>query len=356
MAAQEETADTTAASLPTDVSAHYVLVTPGETASSILGHAAIRMSCPSQGLDYCFTIKTPEIREEVIDMLFGHLRIGLVPEETSHFRQTYMKEGRGIIEYRLALSLDDTRRLWQQLDGQVARGLYLDLDYVNNSCTQVAIDQLYEQLRTRSDLQIDEVIRKTIPVQTRREAVLRYFDQSTWWGFLLHSCYSYYPDEKVSPRRLVVMPQDAAAVFREAGLVTEETVVAKQEKSAPSSGGAWLTPLLASALFFLLCLLPFRQVDWLAVPLQILSLLLFILLSVFSHASGIGFNWLILALFPLTAPVGIVYMLCHMGDIYSLAQLLFVLGFFVRALYYLYHHRNQVKKIILFKFINHSSI
>ena len=152
------------------------------------------------------------------------------------------------------------------------------------------------------------------------------------------------------------MPQDAAAVFREAGLVTEETVVAKQEKSAPSSGGAWLTPLLVSVLFFLLCLLPFRQVDWLAAPLQILSLLLFILLSVFSHASGIGFNWLILALFPLTAPVGIVYMLCHMGDIYSLAQLLFVLGFFVRTLYYLYHHRNQVKKIILFKFINHSSI
>lgn len=356
MTAQEETADTTAASLPTDVSAYYVLVTPGETASSILGHAAIRMSCPSQGLDYCFTIKTPEIREEAFDMLFGHLRIGLVPEETAHFRQIYMGQGRGIIEYRLALSLDETRRLWQQLDEQVARGLYLDLDYVNNSCTQVAIDRLYEQLRTRSDLQIDEVICKTIPVQTRREAVLRYFDQSTWWGFFLHSCYSYYPDEKVSPRRLVVMPQDAAAVFREAGLVADETVVAKQEKSAPSSSGMWFTPLVVSVLFLLLCLLPFRQVDWLTVPLQVLSLSLFILLSMFSHASGIGFNWLILAMFPLTAPVGIVYMLCHMGDIYSLAQLLFVLGFFVRALYYLYHHLDQVKQTKIFKFINHSSI
>ena len=345
--AQEVQKDsTTEASLPTDVYAYYVVVTPGEKMSAILGHAAVRMSCPSQGLDYCFTIKTPEIKDEAIDMLFGRLRIGVVPEETEMFRQDYIKDGRGITEYRLNLTLDETRQLWQMLDEQVARGLYMNLDYVNNSCTQVSFENIYELLRVRSGMNIDQVIREAIPVKTRREAVLNYFDQSTWWGFLLHSCYSFYPDEEVSPRRLVVMPQDAAKVLKKAGVVAEETTVNRQQTTdnCQRTTGGWFTPLVASILFLLLCLLPFKQVDYVAVPLWGVLLLLFVALSIFAGSAGIGFNWLILALFPLTAPIGIIYMLFHTGDIYSLSQLLVVQAFFARALYIF--HRNKEKLTI----------
>ena len=338
--AQGAQTDSTDIALPTDVYAYYVVVTPGSSMSSILGHAAVRMSCPSAGLDYCFTIKTPEIKDEVRDMLLGHLRIGVVPEKTHLFRQDYIQQGRGITEYRLALSLDETRQLWKALDEQVARGLYLDLNYVDNSCTQVAFEELYNQMRTRNGLNIDSVITATIPLQTRREAVLQYFDQRTWWGFLLHSCYAGQPDASVSPRRMVVMPQDAAAVLRNAGLVADETVVAQQHPLPASPADRWFPPLVASVLFLVLCLLPFRQVDYLAVPLWVACFLLFSTLSLFSHSAGIGFNWLILALFPLTAPVGIIYMLCHMGDIYSLSQLLVVVAFFARAVYFAYRHRN----------------
>ena len=74
------------------------------------------------------------------------------------FRDDYIKDGRGITEYRLNLTLDETRHLWKTLDDQVARQLYLDLDYVNNGCTQVVFDGLYDLMRMRSDIQIDEVI------------------------------------------------------------------------------------------------------------------------------------------------------------------------------------------------------
>ena len=339
--AQDEQKDSTEVSLPTDVYAYYVVITPGEKMSAILGHAAVRMSCPSQGLDYCFTIKTPEVKDEAIDMLFGRLRIGVVPEETMLFRQDYMKEGRGITEYQLNLTLDETRQLWKMLDEQVSRGLYMNLDYVNNSCTQVSFENIYELLRVRSNMDIDKKILETIPVKTRREAVLNYFDQSTWWGFLLHSCYSYYPDEKVSPRRLVVMPQDAAMLLCKIGVVSEEVEIAPQKDSSSSDKG-WFTPLVASVLFFLLCLLPFRQVDYLAVPLWVLLQLLFVTLSIFASSAGIGFNGLIIALFPLTAPIGIIYMLFHMGDIYSLSQLLVVLAFFVRFVYILHRKKEML--------------
>ncbi|MBO7580592.1 MAG: DUF4105 domain-containing protein [Bacteroidaceae bacterium] len=339
--AQEGQKDSIEASLPTDVYAYYVVVTPGEKMSAILGHAAVRVSCPSAGLDYCFTIKTPEIKDEAIDMLFGRLRIGVVPEETAMFRHDYIKDGRGITEYRLNLTLDETRQLWKMLDDQVARGLYMNLDYVNNSCTQVAFENIYELLRVRSGMNIDHIISQSIPVKTRREAVLNYFDQSTWWGFLLHSCYSYHPDEEVSPRRLVVMPQDAATVLYQAGMVSEETEIAKQESPSSSKNG-WFTPLVASILFLVLCLLPFKQIDYLAVPLWVVLMLLFVALSIFASSAGIGFNWLILALFPFTAPVGIVYMLCHMGDIYSLSQLLVVLAFFTRSIYMIYRNKEKL--------------
>lgn len=82
----------------------------------------------------------PEINDEFFDILFGHLRVGLVPEQTSQFRADYLQQGRGITEYRLALTLDEARQLWQTLDGQVARGLYWDMDYVNNGCTQVIFE------------------------------------------------------------------------------------------------------------------------------------------------------------------------------------------------------------------------
>lgn len=178
--AQTEKADSAETALPVDVSAYYVEVTPGSTYASVFGHAAIRMSCPSAGLDYCFTIKTPEINDEFFDLLFGHLRVGLVPEQTSQFRADYLQQGRGITEYRLALTLDEARQLWKTLDGQVARGLYWDIDYVNNGCTQVIFEGLYDLMRQRPALKVDDVIRETLPVHTRREAVFSVLSPASW--------------------------------------------------------------------------------------------------------------------------------------------------------------------------------
>ena len=139
----------------------------------------------------------------------------------------------------------------------------------------------------------------------------------------------------------MVVPTDAAKVLEKAGLVAEETTLDPQLSTFNSQLSIfnWFTPLVASVLFLILCLLPFKQIDCVVVPLQVVVLLVFIVLWTYAGSAGIGFNWLILALFPLTAPIGIIYMICHMGDIYSLSQLLFVLAFFVRALYFI--HRKK---------------
>ncbi len=333
--AQTEKADSAETALPVDVSAYYVEVTPGSTLASVFGHAAIRMSCPSAGLDYCFTIKTPEINDEFFDILFGHLRVGLVPEQTSQFRADYLQQGRGITEYRLALTLDEARQLWQTIDGQVARGLYWDMDYVNNGCTQVIFEGLYDLMRQRPALKVDDVIRETLPMHTRREVVSPIVSPTSWLGFFLHSCYAGPIDEEVSARRLVVLPSDGAKVLEHAGLVAAKETLATPSVTPFSADHAVFTPLMAAVLFLLLCLLPYRKIDYVTLPLQAVLILLLCTLTFFSRSSGFGWNWLILALFPLTAPVAILYMLFHMGSIFSLPQLVVAVAFMIRTIYWI---------------------
>ena len=102
--AQQAEADSTKPALPTDVYAYYIVVTPGNTFTTMLGHAAIRMQCPSAGLDYCFTVKSPEIGNEFTAMTLRTLRAGLVPEKTQQFRHDYESEGRGLTQYKLNLT------------------------------------------------------------------------------------------------------------------------------------------------------------------------------------------------------------------------------------------------------------
>ncbi|MBR1668588.1 MAG: DUF4105 domain-containing protein [Bacteroidaceae bacterium] len=348
--AQESESDSVESSFPTDVYAYYMLISPGETVSSALGHAAIRMACPSAGLDYCFTIKTPEFKDELFDVLFGRLRMGLVPEETSMFYDDYMKQGRDVVAYRLGLTIDEARNLWKALDNQVARGLCWEVNYVNNGCTQVCFENLFEILDARMGNRTDSLIRAVVPFQTRRQAVEKTLGHSSWLGFFLHSCYAGPLDEPVSPRQIVAMPEDGAALLQAAGLLVEKEGFVKDRKPETSSAwdATWFTPLMASVLFLLICCMPFRQIDYVVFPLQVVLWLFFLALSFFAHSAGIGFNWLTIALFPLTAPVGIIYMLCHMGDIYSLSQLLFVVGFFIRTLY-LIKRKRLLTNILTFK-------
>ena len=346
--AQNEKNDSLETALPTDVYAYYVVVAPGETISSILGHAAIRMVCPSAGLDYCFTIKTPEFKDEFFDILFGKLRMGLVPEETVMFCDEYVKQGRGITAYRLDLTLDEVRDLWQALDSQVARGLYWNVNYVDNGCTQVCFESLFDILNNRMGTEWNHLIREAVPIQTRREAVEKTLDHSSWIGFFLHSCYTGPLDASVPLRQLVVMPEDGADLLQAAGLVVEKQVWSESSTTPMYQDETWFTPMVAAVLFLLICCVPFRQIDYVVFPLQVVSWLFFLALSLFAHSAGIGFNWLTIALFPLTAPIGIIYMLCHLGDIYSLAQLLFVLGFLVRTVYFI-RRKRLLTNILTFK-------
>ena len=151
---------------------------------------------------------------------------------------------------------------------------------------------------------------------------------------------------EVSPRRLVVVPADGAKVLEQAGLVLTKEEFSRSSVSPLPEQHTWFTPLMASVLLLLLCLVPSPKVDYVTIPLQVALLLLLVALAVFSRSSGFGWNWLILALFPLTAPLGILYMLFHMGSIFSLPQLVVAVAFLIRTLYFIQRKRDYLQHII----------
>ena len=344
-----EKADSTKQALPTDVYASYVVVTPGNTFTTMLGHAAIRMQCPSAGLDYCFTVKSPEIGNEFTAMTLRTLHAGMVPEETAQFFHDYESEGRGISEYRLNLTLDEVRLLWKQLDDEVGRGLYRRLDYIHHGCAQEVSSILFAVVQERG-INFDAIADELLPYVNRRQILARYMDCSRWKGFVGHSLYGGSPDEDVRGTDKLIMPLDLAAALQRARLVGEPTVCSVSTINTEATG---FRPLLFSVCLVMLCLVMPASNQTFHYTLFMLHFLIGLLITwmVFvSRTPGTEWNWLVVAFNPIPFLVQkwsgphiwrlyslilcalLVFMLTGLGRLFFIEQMLCIAALFIRTI------------------------
>ncbi|MBQ9641186.1 MAG: DUF4105 domain-containing protein [Bacteroidaceae bacterium] len=347
--AQGTEADSAETALPTDVYAYYVVVTPGNTFTSMMGHAAIRMQCPSAGLDYCFTVKSPEIGNEFTAMTLRTLRAGLVPEKTPQFRADYESEGRGLTAYRLNLTLDEVRTLWKLLDNRVSQGLYRNIDYIHNGCAQEMISLLTAAAGEHS-VDFDSIANELLPYENRRQILARYMDASQWKGFIGHSLYGGSPDEPVWGVSKLIMPMDVATALQQAGLASQPEVLSEPTLAdAPTT----FSPQLCSLLFLLLCLVPvsvrpFHHVLW---ALHFLAGLFLVWLVFISKTPGTEWNWFVIPFCPLPFLLRhwagrriyfcyslillgfLLFMVAGLDRLFFVEQLPVVAGIFIRTTY-----------------------
>ncbi len=347
-ASAQEKEDASSDSLHTDVHAALVVITPGNTPASLFGHMAIRMWCPSAGLDYCFTGKIPEWGNEFVTAVFKRVKLGMIPEETKMFREDYRKEGRGITEYELELTLDEKRRLWMLLDKEVSKGLANDMDYVTHGCGVIATNMVLAAIYERH-LYLTTIIDKYIDGNTRREILTRYFDYESWEGFIAHSIYAGCLDEEVRGDAKLIMPQDVITVFGAASLIRGKNVICRPTVKVEDN--VYLSPLVFAILFLALCLVRFDMLDY---PIKALHTLvgLFMCGVVFvSNAPGTEWNWLVVLFNPIISVLfwlriknvhwvlGIVtlalllFMIIKHDSIFCISQMLIVGGFLIREIY-----------------------
>lgn len=300
--AQEQTDSTGSKNdtLHTDIHAAIVVVTPGNTPACLLGHLAIRMWCPSAGLDYCFTGKIADWGNEFVTSTFKRVKEGLIPEETRMFRDDYRIQGRGITEYELDLTLDEKRKLWMFLDKETSLGLFRDMDYVKHGCATIAVDNILAAISERN-LDLNTIIDKCVIGNTRREILLRYKGYDTWEGFIGHSVFGGTPDEEVNGTAKLIMPQDVITVFDTANLVLDRHVICKPSIKAEDSTP--FSPIVFGVLFLLICCLKFKVIDYPVMLLQTLIGLLLCTIVFISPAPGTEWNWLIIAFNPIMSVI-----------------------------------------------------
>lgn len=103
------------------IRAYLIIVSPGNEIYSTGGHVALRMTCPSQDVDYVyeFDALSDEDNSFVFDYLNGTLRGSYVRIYASHFYNTVTNENRTTDEYPLNLKPEQEVSLWSILDDAV---------------------------------------------------------------------------------------------------------------------------------------------------------------------------------------------------------------------------------------------
>lgn len=243
------------------VTASVVVASPGTILYSALGHACLRLQCPSHGLDYIFSAEAEDAAHNVAMFFAGRLNMGVRAVTTEEYLQQYREEGRAVREYRLNLPITVKQRLWQQMDESLN---YTDepYDYMNRGCAVSVMHWL------EAAIDADSLTFAPWPEKFQRSRKEFGGDAiaSPWVHFLLftigegeaYSTRERSQDKCIVPADLVEVLQQATAYGRPL-LEKKPTMLLPQTKELTYS---WFTPLVFSLFVLLLAiaLLCFRSI------------------------------------------------------------------------------------------------
>ncbi len=119
------------------VIASILISSPGQEAFFALGHCGLRLQCPSENLDYCFSFSTivPPGPEFNLLLLLGKMKAGYEALPYDEYLDTFRKVGRGVTEYPLNLTLNEKRELWRKMDNLMLKGPTMPFDFLYYNCT-----------------------------------------------------------------------------------------------------------------------------------------------------------------------------------------------------------------------------
>ncbi len=291
---------------PDFVTSSLLVMGPGDELYSCAGHAALRMECPTYGLDFCFSYESESVKDKVLTFFKGKLKMGMFAVPTEEYLKMYRETGRGVIQYTLDLPPKVETRLWQLLDEKVAGGAELPYDFFERGCAQAVLSILREAVAP------DRIVPGPWPEKysmTRREFVDSALGPSYCWNrFALYTVVGTEADWSVSNLEKVVIPEDLLDFLRGArvaGLpvVTDagkELLPAKAPEPPPS-----VTPMRVSVLLAVLAaagiFVKMPWTAWVFLPLQTLAGLFFAYLVFVSNLPATSWNWLIVPFNPLPA-------------------------------------------------------
>lgn len=218
------------AEVPNFIHAYIMSVTPGKAYYSAFGHEAIRMQCPSKGLDYCFSFEMNMSASSHLDVFLRKAKAGFNIMESRDFISLYQKEGRGIQAYELNLNAKEKQNLWKVLDENVANGSTWTFDYLSVNCLSMVFYAI------NSAIQPSQLVFEQLPSQTRLDIGewLDYINRcSPWLNLILHTELLYTDVSHVSQEEKIV-PEMLPEILPKARIFTEGQAPRNLVKGKPT--------------------------------------------------------------------------------------------------------------------------
>jgi len=290
------------------ITASLLIMQPDQSQPvSYFGHTALRLQCPSAGLDYCFTFDAFS-SGDYWKMITGHERTTLLPVESGEFFKDYAAHHRKVYEHELNLTLEEERQLWQAVDRLVDMGDYMQTDYVNHGCAAESASLITSVIRGK--LSYPSTIQRL--GDTQAEIIGKYLTDDTWMQL---ACYIFASDDVHRPladnNDKLMLPTVLEMIWKETTITDEsgclrplfadKDMIVHQAPVLPSIPQTPIGPELATTILLIVVVL-LSVVEIIQGRIRYLSAIVDgILLTI---QSGIGFILLTLLLYSTLATTG----------------------------------------------------
>lgn len=128
------------------VKASLIVSTPTDIIYSSLGHCAIRMECPSEQLDYCFSLETNTQPGDYLKFFNGDADAAVRAIPTEMYLAECRKEGRGVDQYEFNLTWHEKQQLWKSLDEEMMKPPHLKFNFLNTNCVMMVVIMIQNAL------------------------------------------------------------------------------------------------------------------------------------------------------------------------------------------------------------------
>ena len=164
------------------VTASLIVISPGSEIYSVFGHCALRMECPSQNLDLCYTYETDASSLGYIQFIAGKAKGSYLAIPTGEFFSQFKKEGRQLLQRELALSHHEKQNLWRNLDDEMVDVGYRKFNLLTTNCLSMSLFAIEKSL-------IGEYLDfgKALPLMEKNDGELtRYYCRNYPWAEFLY--------------------------------------------------------------------------------------------------------------------------------------------------------------------------
>lgn len=328
------------------VSASLIVAEPSNAIYSVMGHCALRMECPSEQLDYCFTLESDTQLSDFIKFFSGKCMARVVSVPTSDYLQTFAAEGRAVKLYPLNLHIKEKQLLWKNLDDEEMTPPHLRFDFLNTNCMMMSMMMIEQSLINE---QLDYSGVPDYMKDVNGERIRHHSEHAPWSQFLYITLCGVSADSRIEIEKSL-SPTTIEEVLNQTFIVNEAGekrpfFQGSPSVVVPSKHLYWkstLTPrmVFGALLIFIIiitigewCLgwkrLP-RMVDIVLLVVQTILGVLLLYFSLYSNLFGSRWNWYLIPLCPLPA---IVYFLFHKHKDYYKVYLFYtvILALFIVA-------------------------